>query len=173
LANSQACIETGAEIADLARLDQVVECFEGLLQRRGVVIAVDLVEVDVVGAEPGEAVIDLGHDRLAGEPFAVGAGPHGVAQLGGDHHVVAVREVLQRPAEDLLARALRVHVRGVEEVDARVQGVADQRARIGLAERPDRVAALGLAVGHRADGEGRDVQAGGAELDVFHGKFPW
>ena len=77
-----------------------------------------------------------------------------MAQLGRDHDVVAVREVAQGAAEDLLAGALRVHVRGVEEVDAGVEGVPDERAGIGLAERPDRVAAVRLAVGHRADRDG-------------------
>ena len=45
-------------------------------------------------------------------------------------------------------------------------GVLDQRAAVVLAQRPDGVAAVGLAVGHGADGDRGDVQAGAAELDV-------
>ena len=144
----------GAEVAHLAGLDEVVERSEGLLKRRRMVVAVELVEVDIVGAEAGEGVLNLGHDRLAGQALAVRTGTHGVAQLGRDHDVVAVREVAQGSAEDLLARALRVDVRGVEEVDAGVQGVPNERAGVGLAERPDRVAPARFTVGHRADRDG-------------------
>jgi hypothetical protein len=129
---------------------------------------VDLVQVDIVGAEAAQAVVDLGQDRLAGQARAVGARAHRVPDLGGDDDVVAVGEVLQRPAEDLLAGTLGVHVGGVEEVDARLDRVPDERAALLLAQRPDRVAAARLAVGHGADGDGRDVEAGVAELDVAH-----
>jgi hypothetical protein len=97
-----------AEVADLTGLDQVVQGFEGLLERGGVVVAVDLVEVDVVGAESPQAVVDFGHDRFAGEAFAVGARPHRVAQFGGDDDVVAVGEVGERAAQDLLAGAVGI-----------------------------------------------------------------
>jgi hypothetical protein len=137
-----------------------------------VVVAVDLVEVDVVGAQPPQRMVDLGHDRLAGQPLPVRAGTHRVAQLGRDDDVVAVGEVLERAAEDLLAGPVRVHVRGVEEVDARLERVLDQGPGLLLAEGPDGVAAVGLAVAHRADRDGGDVQAGGAELHVTHGGSP-
>jgi hypothetical protein len=88
--------------------------------------------------------------------------------LGADDHVVAVGEVVQGAAQDLLAGAEGVHVRGVEEVDARVQGVLDQGAAVLLAEGPDRMAALGLAVRHGPDGDRGDFQAAVAELDVAH-----
>ena len=158
-----------AEVADLAGLDQVVQGLQGLLQRCRVVIAVNLVEVDVVGAEPPQAVVDLGHDRLAGQAPPVRPRPHRVAQLGGNHDVVAVREVTERAAEDLLAGAVRVQVGGVEEVDASLEGMLDERAAGFLVQRPDRVAAVGIAVGHRADGDRGHVQAGSAKLDVAHG----
>ena len=53
-------------------LDDVVQCFGGLGDRGGGVAAVDLVQVNVVGAEPGQGGVDLFHDRLAGQ-----AGPAG------------------------------------------------------------------------------------------------
>ena len=94
---------------------------ERLLDRRVVVPAVDLVQVDVVGAEPAQAGVDLGHDRLARQPGAVRARAHPAVDLGGDHDFVAPREVGQRTADDLLAGAVRVDVGGVEEVDAQVE----------------------------------------------------
>src|SRR5690348_17653239 len=52
---------------------------------------------------------------------------HGVAQFRGDHHLVAVGEVLERTPEDLLARPVGVHVRGVEEVDALLERSEERR----------------------------------------------
>jgi hypothetical protein len=43
-----------AEVADLALVDQVGECAEGLVEVGLGVPAVDLVEVDPVGAEPAQ-----------------------------------------------------------------------------------------------------------------------
>ena len=42
----------GPDVAGLARLHDVVERFHGLLDRRGRVVAMNLIEVDVVDAEP-------------------------------------------------------------------------------------------------------------------------
>src|ERR1017187_41344 len=58
---------------------------------------------------------------------------------------------------------------GVEEVDAGIEGVLDQRAAVVLAERPYGVSAVGFAVGHSADGDRGNVEAGASELDVAHG----
>jgi hypothetical protein len=56
-----------ADIAGLAGLNDIdiVERFERLLDRRVIVPSMDLVEVDVIGAEAPQARVDLGHDRLA------------------------------------------------------------------------------------------------------------
>ena len=109
-----------AEVTGLPGLDDVVERLQRLLGGCAVVEPVDHVDVHVVGAEPPQAVVDLGHDGLAGQALAVGPGAHRVPDLCADHHVVAVGVIVQRPAEDLLAGAERIQVGGVEEVDARV-----------------------------------------------------
>jgi hypothetical protein len=48
-----------AEGADLPRPHEVGQRGEGLLDVRGVVGAVDLVEIDPVGAEAAQALLDL------------------------------------------------------------------------------------------------------------------
>src|SRR5713101_7703594 len=88
------------------------------LERRLVVPAVDLVEIDVIGTETPETGVDLHHDRLARQPGAIRSRAHAAIDLGGDHHLVAAREILDRAAEDLLAAPERVAVRRVEEIDA-------------------------------------------------------
>ena len=136
-----------------------------------VVEAVDLVEVDVVHAEPPQRVVDGVHDVLARQAALVGVVAHRVVDLGGDDHLVARgAEILQRPAGDLLAGAARVHVGGVEEVDPGLERRARRRAALlVLVEHP--VAPLAGAVGHHAEAEPRHLEAGGAEIDVFHRGF--
>jgi hypothetical protein len=55
-----------AEVTDLPGLDHVVQGLHGFLDRRGRVEAVDLVEVDVVSAEPAQGVVELLDDRAPG-----------------------------------------------------------------------------------------------------------
>ena len=42
-----------------------MERLQRLLPRGQLVAAMDLVKIDIVGAEPAQAVIDFGHDCLA------------------------------------------------------------------------------------------------------------
>ena len=78
-----------AEVADLARLDDVVQRLHRLLDRGVGVEAVDLVEVDVVGAEPRERGVDLLEDRLARQALPARAVVHPDEDLGGEHDVLA------------------------------------------------------------------------------------
>ena len=55
--------------------------------------AVDLVEIDVIGAEPAQAVVDGMADVLARQALLVRIGrPWAVEHLGGDDHLVACRD---------------------------------------------------------------------------------
>jgi hypothetical protein len=78
-----------------------VQGLERLLDRRPAVEAMDLVEVDVVGTEPAQAVVDLGHDRLTRQAPAVGPLVHLAVHLGGDHDLVTPSEVGERSPHDL------------------------------------------------------------------------
>src|SRR5438045_3536737 len=71
----------GADIARFARLDDIMQSFEGLLERRVMVQPLDLIEVDIIHAEPTRAVIDLGEYRLARQPGPIGAGTHPAIDL--------------------------------------------------------------------------------------------
>ena len=96
----------------------VVQGRHGLLDRRLRVEAVDLVEVDVVGAEPRQRRVDLFEDGLAGQALPAGAVVHLPAHLGGEHDVFAPRVLRDRPADKLLRGAALVHVGGIPERDA-------------------------------------------------------
>jgi hypothetical protein len=53
-------------------IDQVGEDGDGLGERGGPVVDVGVVEVDVVGAEAAEAVVEGGPDGRGGQAFSVG-----------------------------------------------------------------------------------------------------
>ena len=125
-----------ADIAGLAGLDDIVQRFERLLDRRLVVPAMDLVEVDIIHAEAAEALIDLDHDRFARQAGAIGSGSHAAVDFGRDDDLVAPGEVIDRTAEDLLAPAERIAVRRVEEIDAGFERPLDERPALFLAEAP-------------------------------------
>ena len=55
-----------ADVADLALVDEIVEGAQRLVDRRRRVIAVELVEVDVVGLQASQRGIDRVEDVLAG-----------------------------------------------------------------------------------------------------------
>jgi len=129
---------------------------------------VDLIEIDVVGAETPEAGVDLHHDGLARQPSAIRPRTHPAIDLGGDDDLVATREILDRATEDLLAAAERVAVRRVEEVDAGFKRALDERAAFLLAQRPGMVTLAASAIAHAAEADPGDVEAGAAELRIIH-----
>ena len=70
-------------------------------------------------------------------------------------------------AEDRLALAARVHVGGIEKVDAGVERAVDEGVGLVLADLADAVEAG--PEGHRAEAEFGDFEAGAAERAVVHG----
>jgi hypothetical protein len=143
--------------------DQVGERAERLLDVGSRLGAVDLVEVDPVGAEPAQRVVDLADD-----PAARIAAPvrdllaHREVHLGREDDVVAP-PAGERLGHDDLRLALRVDVRGVDEVDPRVERAVDD---------PDRVGVIGVAPGaehHRAEAQLADRHAGPSQRAMLHG----
>src|SRR5581483_6028401 len=102
-------------------------------------------------AEPGQAGVDLGEDRLARQAGAIGPGPHAAIDLGGDNDLVAPREVLDGAAEAFFAVAERIAVRGVEEIDPGFERLLDERPALLFAEAPGVIAAVAAAIVHTAE----------------------
>src|SRR5262249_54357332 len=100
--------------------------FERFLDRRVMVETVDLIEVDMIHAEPTQAIVDLDEDRLPRKPGTIRAGTHPAINLGGDHNLIATREIPDCAAEDFFAVAKRIAVRGVKEIDARCKRPLDE-----------------------------------------------
>ena len=113
-------------------------------------------------------MVDLRQDRLAGQAGAVGPLPHLPVHLGGDHHLVPAGELVEGPAEELLAGPTRIHIGRVEEVDPELQGLFDKRTALLLVEHPLMAATRGVAIAHATETDLRDVKAGPAQFDVLH-----
>ena len=128
----------------------------------------DLVEVDVVGAEAAERAVDRRHDVLARQPAVVGSSLIGIEDLGGDDDDcrACAKSFSARPRTSS-RRAERVHVGGVEEVDAEFEGAFDERTRLALRRGPT-AATSDAAVGHRAETDARDLEPRPSERHVLH-----
>jgi hypothetical protein len=63
---------------------------------------VDLVQVDVIGAKPGQGGVDLLHDCFAGQAGSAGTVVHLAEHLGGQDDVLATRIAPDRAADDFL-----------------------------------------------------------------------
>ncbi len=116
----------GADIARFAGFHHLVQRFERLFNRGGIVPAVDLQQVDIVHPETAQAVVDGAQDLRPGKSFRQIADT--VIHLGGDNHLVTAGKVAQGAANDLFAAAVGVAICGIEEVDAAFNGVLDKRA---------------------------------------------
>ena len=112
-------IRRRADVADLARTHEIGERAERLVVIGVVVEAVDLVEVDPVGAEPAQAGLALLDDPAARVAALVRAFAHRPVHLRREHDLVAAS--FERLGDDLLRLAARVDVRGVDEVDPGVE----------------------------------------------------
>ena len=116
-----------ADVARLALPYDLGQRLHRLVERRLEVVAVALIEVDVVGAQARERCVDLLEDLFARQSVVVGV--HREVQLRREDVRVAGARGQHLP-EELLRAAGRVHVRGVDEVDADIEGRSD--ARFGL-----------------------------------------
>src|SRR5262249_3481962 len=115
-----------ADVARLARVDDLGERGDRLLHRDVAVEGVRLVEVDVAELQALERRVDLMQDLAAREPAAA------VGRRGRDlcrEDVGVAWPPGEGPAEHLLGTALAVDVRRVEEVDPELERGLDERRR--------------------------------------------
>jgi hypothetical protein len=144
---------------------------DGLLDRRAIVEAMDLVEIDIIHPQAAQGIVDGMHHMLARQPALIGRRPHGLAQLGRHHDMLAVGgKFLQCPAGDFLAHAQRIDIGGVEEIDPRVQGAHVKGIALAFLQHP--VTPLRRPIGHGPQADFRDFQARGAQTNHIHCRFP-
>ncbi len=121
----------------------------------------DLVQIDPIRPEAAQTVLHLVDDPAAGVALGIRILAHGRVTFGGQHDVIAPATG-QGLADDLLGLAGRIHVGGVHEVDARIEGPMDDPGRVLVvrdSERPEH---------HRTETERTDLHAGTAENAISH-----
>ena len=143
-------------------MDEIGDGAHGLDQRGRVVLLVQVVKVDVVGAEPSQAVLAGLNHPLAREAPAVRPLAGDAGALGGEHPPAAV--VADGPPDHLLRGAAVIGVGGVDEVDPGLAGAGDDPVRVGL---------FRLAAEHHgAETERRDLDAASSKRAVLHDRPP-
>ena len=147
-----------AEIAHLALPDQFAHRAHGLVQRRRVIFLMQIIDVDIVGAEPLQAFVGGLQHPASRQSAAVGIVAHGVGELGREYQ--SVPAVGNGAADHLLGIAARIGVGGIDEVDAGLARLGDDPRRRRLVGRP--------AEHHGAQAYRRDFQAAAAELTILH-----
>ena len=154
-----------AHVEHLALADQVVEGAQGLLQRGLVVVAVRLVQVDVVGLQPAQRAVRGLHDVLAGQAAVVGARPGRPEDLGADLDATrgARRAAPGRAPPRPGSRRRRPRCRSVV-MPSSSAAATHARAAVLLDLR-----SVGDPV---AVGDLADLQAAAAEMTMFHGVDP-
>jgi hypothetical protein len=142
----------GADIAELAAAHQLIECRQRLLDRGVVVLAVELEQIDVIGAESPQRGLDRDEQMLARGAVVVGAVAGREGRLGRDQDPIALAGDCL--AEDLLREAIGVDIGGVEHRDATIEAQVDQPRRafdVRGAPRPEEVVTAAECAGAEAE----------------------
>ena len=90
----------------------------------------EVVEVEIIGAQPRQAFVDGLPHSGAGKAGFVGGIAHFHAHFAGQHHAVAA--ALERFSQHGFGHALVVHVGGIEKIDAVVDAGIDDALCPGL-----------------------------------------
>ena len=151
-----------ADGADLAAADQVGQGRQRFLDVGVRIGSVDLVEVNPVGLQAPQRVLDLGHDPAPRVAPLVRVIAHRPIDLGREHDVVAA--ALERLADDHLGLTGRVAVGGVHEVDPGIQRLVDDADAVVVVRITN-----GGSEHHRAEGIRADADTGVAERAVVQG----
>ncbi len=132
-----------SDSAHLAGSHKIIERQESLADLGVIVIAVDLVEVDVIGAKPAQTVLDLARDPATRSALHVRIVAERQSELRRQNDILAA--TFDGLPDNLFGFAERIDIRGIEKIDARIDGAADDA---------DRVFVVGVA--HRAEHHGAE-----------------
>src|SRR6266545_40286 len=121
-----------AEISNLALVNEIGHRADRLLDRRPRVDSVEIVEVDVVDAEPLERCLARPPDMCRAAVYAsvawfIGANE---AEFRGQYDILAAAR--DRPADELLVGEGTIHIGGIEEVHSELQRAMDRLDRLDL-----------------------------------------
>ena len=119
-----------APVANLARLQHGLQRTQRLLQVHAVVVQVQVQNIDVVGLQPRQRGRNVTQHPAARVVALVDPLRHLVAQLGGQHPVMAL--ALEQRTHHGLRGAFGVNVCGIDVIDAVGMGIGHDGLRLGL-----------------------------------------
>src|SRR5208283_811093 len=150
---------TASDIAHLAGADEIVQRLERFLLRRLRVRRVNLIQIDIVSAQPFKARLGRRDDVAARRAAQVRTVAHRHAKFGRDDDLATA--ISERLAEQLFGAApIAVYVGGVEQRDAVVERLMHHGARLL------RVASHAKVVASQSDR--RNLESRVAKLAIFH-----
>src|SRR4030095_7712682 len=94
------------------------------LDRRQRVKTVELIQIDVVGAEPAQASLDGVDQVIPRRAHLVGAGASAEGPLRGNQDLMAAS--LESLSQDLLCLSARIHVRRIKHGGAGIETEIDE-----------------------------------------------
>ena len=130
---------------------------------------VEEVQADGLHPEPAQALLEAFSDEAGREvaaPAAALEGDEVVAPFRAQDEIVPVGAFLQEFSDEVLAAALAVGVRGVDEVHPAVDGGVEGAVTLGIVH-----GAKAAADGHGAESDNRYLKAGVSEGPFFHGSI--
>ena len=142
-----------AERANFAFPDQLRHGADRILNGHGRIDPVLVVEIDDLDAQALEARLACAQDVFGPAIGDLAAPPAKVAELGRQNHLGAT--LLDRLADEFFIMAEAVHVGGVEQRNAAIQGLMDQSYAVLIAAR-----AVDAGERHAAQPDRRDFDAG-------------
>ena len=159
----------GSDVTHATAAHDIVQRLHRFFDRRVRIETVNLIQIQVIGAQTFQARIDCRKNVLPRESLLVRAIlARREKHFAGDHDLIASRQLAQQCARDLFAAARRVRIRRVKKIDARLERPFDERFGLVNLERPG--AKFRIAIGHHAEGDVGDFQTGLTEAHVIHGR---
>ena len=149
-----------AEITQLPRLNEIVERLEHFFQRRPYIPIVQPIEIEIIGAQPSESLLETGNDGFTAERFAMSLD----IEFGGDDKTIASDRILRDIAADnRLATRFGGSITGIEIIATEFE-IARQDG-IGLIFM--RLSAETLVESHGAKRKRTDAQRRAAECGII------
>ncbi|MNS70348.1 hypothetical protein D3C72_1036900 [compost metagenome] len=112
-----------AEVTQLACMDEIGDGAHRLFQRRIEDGAVEIEDIDIVGVETAQRILDGLDDPLPGMPTEVGALGVGIDEFRCQNPVIAIG--LDAAADDFFRLAVVIDISCVDEVDALLACLVD------------------------------------------------
>ena len=162
----------GSDVAGFAALDDIVQGLHDFFHRRIGIQAVDLIDINVVQAQPFQAVVDFRHDILAGQAAAVGpARTHFKIDFRRHDDFIAVQtKIADIPAGDFLTGPHLIDIGRIEIIDAQFNGPLENGLAVFIIFRPreDAVFLSRFTETHHTQANAGHVHPCIAKFYIFH-----